>query len=120
VAEVVLPDGKLLNHELVGQGMAWWYRKYAPADRELERLEQEARAAKRGLWSQPGAVPPWEWRKGGQMAGNGQVVGNRNSGVYHAPNCPSVSRMKEANRVSFKSAAEAEGQGYRRAGDCGR
>lgn len=49
VAEVILPGGKSLNHELVGQGMAWWYRQYAPADKELERLESEAKAAKRGL-----------------------------------------------------------------------
>jgi hypothetical protein len=35
VAEVVLPDGRSLNHELVRGGMAWWFRKYAPDDREL-------------------------------------------------------------------------------------
>ena len=29
-----------------------------------KRLEQEARDAKRGLWSDPHAVAPWEWRKG--------------------------------------------------------
>jgi endonuclease YncB( thermonuclease family) len=23
----------------------------------------EARAAKKGLWSEPDPVPPWEWRK---------------------------------------------------------
>jgi hypothetical protein len=39
VAEVILPDGRSLNRELVGQGMAWWYKMYAPADRELARLE---------------------------------------------------------------------------------
>ena len=28
----------------------------------LYQLEAEARAAKRGLWFDPHAVPPWEWR----------------------------------------------------------
>jgi endonuclease YncB( thermonuclease family) len=58
VADVILPDGRNLNHELVKAGYAWWYRKYAPHDRELERLEEEARGAKRGLWSDPHAIPP--------------------------------------------------------------
>lgn len=29
---------------------------------ELERLEQEARAGRRGLWSDADPVAPWEWR----------------------------------------------------------
>ena len=49
VAEVILPDGRSLNRELVGSGMAMWYRAYAPHDRELEQLEENAKAAKRGL-----------------------------------------------------------------------
>jgi hypothetical protein len=36
-------------------------RKYAPHNRELERLEKEAREAKRGLWSDSHAIPPWEF-----------------------------------------------------------
>jgi endonuclease YncB( thermonuclease family) len=27
VAEVVLPDGRSLNREVVREGMAWWYHK---------------------------------------------------------------------------------------------
>lgn len=49
--------------ELVRAGLAWWYRHYAPRDRELERLEAQARAARRGLWADKDPVPPWEWRK---------------------------------------------------------
>ena len=30
VVEVILPDDKNLNRELVSAGLAWWYRKYAP------------------------------------------------------------------------------------------
>jgi micrococcal nuclease len=27
VAEVILPDGRSLNQEMVREGLAWWYRK---------------------------------------------------------------------------------------------
>ena len=65
---VVLADGHDVNLEQVRAGMAWWYRQYAkeqtPDDRQLyERAENEARAAKRGLWVDANPVPPWKWRK---------------------------------------------------------
>jgi micrococcal nuclease len=43
--------------------MAWWYQQFARREMVLAALEQEARDAKRGLWSDPHAVAPWEWRK---------------------------------------------------------
>lgn len=55
-------DGIDANAEQVRQGMAWVYRKYAPKDSLLYVLEDEAKAAKRGLWADPEPVPPWEWR----------------------------------------------------------
>jgi micrococcal nuclease len=63
IADVILPDGRILNREIVRAGFAWWFRRYAPKDTELERLESEAREAKRGLWIDPNLIPPWEWRK---------------------------------------------------------
>ncbi len=63
VAEVILPDGRSLNHDPVGQEMTWWFREYAPKDRELAALEAGAKAAHRGLWSVPGAIPPWKAAK---------------------------------------------------------
>jgi micrococcal nuclease len=63
VAEVILPDGRNANQEMVRAGYAWWFRKYAPNDSVLERLEDEAYKGKRGLWADPHAVPPWEYRK---------------------------------------------------------
>jgi micrococcal nuclease len=62
VAEVSLPDGKSLNGELVRAGLAWHYVRYSN-DGILARLEAVARAARRGLWTDSRAVPPWEFRK---------------------------------------------------------
>jgi micrococcal nuclease len=55
---VLLANGTHVNHALVKDGWCWWYRKYAPDDKELERLESDARAGKRGLWTDPHPVPP--------------------------------------------------------------
>ena len=57
VAEVILPDGRNLNHEIVKAGFAWWFRRYAPGDETLERLEREARQARHGLWIEQSPLP---------------------------------------------------------------
>ena len=62
IGDVILPDGKNLNQELVRAGYAWWYRQYSK-DKTLEKLEAEARKAKRGLWADKAPIPPWEFRR---------------------------------------------------------
>jgi micrococcal nuclease len=69
IGEVFLLDGRNVNHEIVRAGLAWWFRRYAPNDRELEKLEAQAREARRGLWADRGPMPPWEWRRGLRSAG---------------------------------------------------
>lgn len=64
VGLVVLKDGRVLNHELVAEGLAHWYEDYARGDEALKRLQDEARAAKRGLWSRPDVIAPADFRKG--------------------------------------------------------
>jgi micrococcal nuclease len=63
VAEIILPDGRLLSHALVASGHAWWWPRYAPHDTELEQAEAEARDSRLGLWAGPNPIAPWEWRK---------------------------------------------------------
>jgi len=63
IADVFLADGTNVNHELVKEGWCWWYRRYAPEDVDLQRLEQDARDAKKGLWADPQPIPPWVWRR---------------------------------------------------------
>ena len=93
-----MPDGRSMNRELVRQGMAWWFARYAPADAELARLESEAKAARRGLWSQPNPVPPWSWRWGEGVPQTAEVIGNRRSHVYHKPTCRGAATMSEKNK----------------------
>lgn len=61
VGTVLYGNGRNLNNELVKAGLAWWYRHYSD-DETLRKLEEEAHKARRGLWSQSGAIPPWEER----------------------------------------------------------
>lgn len=148
IGDVYLPDGILLNKELVKAGLAWWYCKYS-ADQSLAQLEIEAREAKRGLWQDPKPVPPWVFRKrqrgqsvsrdemscfpavsapiqgmqappepGPQELVTWPVVGNKRSGKYHLSHCSGYSQINLENRVQFTSEAEAEAAGYMRAGNC--
>jgi hypothetical protein len=98
--------------------MAWHFVRYAPHDRELARLEAEARKARVGLWSEPNPIPPWEWRRGEGVPRTAEVIGNQRSRVYHRSSCRSAATMGERNRVTFASESEAMEAGYRRAGDC--
>ncbi|MBU6433045.1 MAG: thermonuclease family protein [Nitrospirae bacterium] len=63
IADVLLPNGINVNHELVKDGWCWWYRKYALGDMVLEGVEKDARKERKGLWADPEPVPPWEWRR---------------------------------------------------------
>jgi endonuclease YncB( thermonuclease family) len=52
--------GVMANDRQVETGMAWVYRSKNP---KLLAAEAAAKADKRGLWSSPAPVPPWEFRK---------------------------------------------------------
>ena len=55
---MTLPDGSELNGWMVRQG---WALAYGRAG-SYRSYEQEAQAARRGLWA-GNFVPPWEWRQ---------------------------------------------------------
>lgn len=56
-------QGKDAGTEQVRAGLAWVYTQYAKGYTSLPPLEADARAARHGLWSEAGAVAPWEWRR---------------------------------------------------------
>lgn len=55
-------QGQDANLEQVRAGMAWAYTKYL-TDPDVKRLEEAARAAKQGIWSDREPVAPWVWRQ---------------------------------------------------------
>ncbi len=54
-----------VNEAMVQGGCAWNCREHSKSEK-LANLEDQARVAKRGLWSSEGPeeqVPPWKWRQ---------------------------------------------------------
>jgi endonuclease YncB( thermonuclease family) len=47
----------------VALGMAWVFDRYSKPSSPLYGLQDDAKAARRGLWADTEPVPPWEWRK---------------------------------------------------------
>jgi len=60
--EVALASGAGLSRRLVERGLAW-LTPGVEVDPNMADLEQQALAAKRGLWRDPKPTPPWEYRK---------------------------------------------------------
>jgi endonuclease YncB( thermonuclease family) len=54
VAEVKLRDGRVLNREIIREGLGWASRK-ASRDKTLGDLQSVARAERRGMWADPQA-----------------------------------------------------------------
>ena len=122
--DVVLTDGINVSRELVKAGLASWYRQYSK-DASLGVLDEDARQAKRGLWADQNPDPLWEVRQPNQGRTPRArvdlslvplenpdttpmpIIGNRNSHVYHRPDCPSYTATAPKNRMMFNSKAEA-------------
>ncbi len=51
----------VVDAQMIATGHAWHYKRYDHTA-ALDAAERNARAAKRGLWADGDAVPPWEWR----------------------------------------------------------
>jgi endonuclease YncB( thermonuclease family) len=51
------------NTEQVRRGYAWAFVRYVRPDSPLLAIQDDARAAQRGLWQDPAPVAPWEWRR---------------------------------------------------------
>lgn len=73
-----------VNAEMVRNGDAWVYRRYA-TDERLFLLEDAARARGLGLWSLPESrrIPPWQWRQ----EGRGDVPVKSASAAGAEPRC---------------------------------
>jgi len=134
----IVDDGNVCE-TMVAEGWAWQYRQYS-SDARLAALEQQARGARRGLWTDPDARPPWERRAeergrsgrgpagspdpgtatGGTRAGTtapaGPYHGNVKSLVYHAVGCPDYTCASCTAVFATREAAEAAG--YRPHREC--
>jgi endonuclease YncB( thermonuclease family) len=54
-------DGVDAGAEQVKRGLAWVHERNTTDAAPLFALQVQARAERRGLWSEAAPVPPWEW-----------------------------------------------------------
>jgi len=62
VGVIYTADGNEVNLELVCDGHAWWYERYAKKATDYEQCQEDARKSQRGLWAEDDPVAPWDWR----------------------------------------------------------
>ena len=121
----VYVDEKDVSLELVKAGFAWHYKQYS-SDPALAQAESRgARKAKSGLWADPHATAPWDFRHPPAPQGCSPLCshwplvlfhGNLRSKVFHAPGCQHYDCPN--CRQPFASISEAEAAGYRRHTAC--
>ena len=92
-------------------GLAWHYKEYQKEQSEEDRhryafAEQEARARKAGLWSEPDPTPPWDWRHG---TAGGPIKKATSSGICHVPGSASYSSVKKFTPYPTLEACLASG-----------
>jgi len=107
---------KNINGMMVGVGMALAYRHYGDT---YVTQEDEAKAAKRGLWGAQ-FIPPWDWRRGVRLSGHElsdsgcEIKGNVNrkgNKIYHVKGWRDHAKVKlkaEEGDQCFRSVFDAE------------
>jgi len=92
-------------------GLAWHYKEFEKEQSEEDRhryafAEQEARARKAGLWTEPDPTPPSDWRYGNF---GGPTKKATKSGICHAPGTASYSSVKNFTTFPTLDACLASG-----------
>jgi endonuclease YncB( thermonuclease family) len=142
----VLKNNQDICLEQVRAGLAWHFKRYEDEQSEEDRktydaAEQEARSAKKGLWTDLIPLEPWLYRQRqgnhsqaskaipdvpdtssapevAAVAEEGSIRVTRRSMIYHWPGCPNYDDIAPHNRVPFTTRQEAEQAGYRAARNC--
>jgi len=107
LAYVFLPDGSMVNEQLLQSGVAHCLYKMPNIKYEarLLKAQREAMQDRRGMWR--------EWHEK-----EGRYVGNRNSRRFHLSSCPEAKRISPKNRIVFPKRWDAFWAGYAPAKEC--
>lgn len=79
-------NGKYINQDMIHNGYAWYYEKYAKNNISLKEAQDSAIKLKAGIWSQEKPIPPWKWRKG-ERNNNKKYWLNNVSNIRHNNLC---------------------------------
>ena len=125
ISSVVLPQGKVLNEELVRNGLAWYYRVNPSPSATFERLQYEAWEKRLGFWVEPSPTPPWQFRREKifsvppvtvnqmdyDLVLNYGIIGDPKSKIYWWPACTDYPERKD-NKIIFGYKQLAKDMGY--------
>ncbi len=102
-----------VNLQMVREGGAWAYRQYA-TDPETPKLEAEARAARRGLWSAPASqqTPPWQWRAAKRSRGQSPELQQASATAPAPPTTAAVAVTCGAKRYCSQMTSCQEARAY--------
>ncbi len=108
LAYIFLPDGRMLNMELVRRGLARVLLKPPNLHYRDELVQAQRQAIKDrvGLWQE---LP---------VAQETHYVGNIKSYRFHRPSCPGAKSISAGNRRVIKTPLDAYWEGYSPAKDC--
>lgn len=67
IAETWVRDTLDISKAMLNAGMVWVYKTYR-TDKSWMQLEEDAKQAKIGIWQNPTAIAPWEFRKRNKAA----------------------------------------------------
>jgi len=110
LAYVIAGDGTNFNLELVKLGYGRAYTKFPfRYQRDFEQAESAARKARLGIWDKDKRAA-WS-----DPALRGTVIGNIRSHIYHLSGQNGYDKVREKNRIYFRSEDEAQKAGFRKA-----
>jgi micrococcal nuclease len=108
LAYLFLPDGRMVNAELVRRGLARVY--LIPPNLHYQATlvdcQRQAILAHQGLWHSP---PPSD---------EASYIGNTKTWRFHRPDCPAAKKITPANRLTLPNPLEAYLRGYSRCRNC--
>ncbi len=61
---IVRRGDKIINEQLLDQGLAWYYPKYCKKRicSSWKKTNKKAKKEKKNIWSEPSPVAPWKWK----------------------------------------------------------
>ena len=62
IAKIYYNNGKYLSAEIIKVGLGWWYHQYS-TNKELGKMQENAKTKNLGLWQDKNAISPYEWRQ---------------------------------------------------------
>lgn len=110
LAYVYLPDGRMLNAELIKEGYAFAYTRFPHKYLdEFRQYERDARFKAKGLWGR--------FSKGGDKY-DVFWLGDQANQTFHHPSCPKGACLPDFQLVKFRSKYAPRDQGYKPCKTC--